>query len=118
MNASTGIRVVYSKSSSRRMDRVTQVNRELWLVLSLFVIAGLLNWLVAGLRLTMKFVSMRASFGRGTRRRLAGRAPFGSPQGRSAHHKRLETLGLIVIVILILALVITRSWHLIAWSAR
>jgi len=27
-------------------------------------------------------------------------------------------LGLIVIVILILALVITRSWHLIAWSAR
>jgi hypothetical protein len=66
----------------------------------------------------MKLVSMRASFGRGTRRRLAGRAPFGSAQGRSAHHKRLETLGLIVIVILILALVITRSWHLIAWSAR
>jgi hypothetical protein len=29
------------------MDRVTQVNRELWLVLSLFVTAGLLNWLVA-----------------------------------------------------------------------
>jgi len=32
--------------------------------------------------------------------------------------QRLETLGLIAIVILILALVITRSWHLIAWSAR
>jgi hypothetical protein len=30
----------------------------------------------------------------------------------------METLGLIVIVILILALTITRSWHLIAWSAR
>ncbi len=44
MNASTGIKVVYAKSSSRWMDRVTQVNRELWLVLSLFVIAGLLNW--------------------------------------------------------------------------
>jgi hypothetical protein len=47
MNASTGIRVVYSKSSSRWRDLVTQGNRELWLVLSLFVIAGLLNWLVA-----------------------------------------------------------------------
>lgn len=46
------------------------------------------------------------------------RAPFGSAQDRSAHYKRLENLGLIVIVILILALVITRSWHLIAWSAR
>jgi hypothetical protein len=32
--------------------------------------------------------------------------------------RRMETLGLIVIVILILALTITRSWHLIAWSAR
>ncbi len=55
-------------------------------------------------------VSMRPSFDRGGRRRLAGGAP--------APHRRLETLGLIVIVILILALVITRSWHLIAWSAR
>jgi len=53
---------------------------------------------------------MRPSFDRGGRRRLAGGAP--------APHRRLETLGLIVIVILILALVITRSWHLIAWSAR
>jgi hypothetical protein len=34
MNASTGIGVAYTKSSSRWMDRVTQVNRELWLVLS------------------------------------------------------------------------------------
>jgi hypothetical protein len=32
--------------------------------------------------------------------------------------QRLETVGLIVIVILILALTITRSWHLIAWRAR
>jgi hypothetical protein len=32
--------------------------------------------------------------------------------------RRMETLGLIVIVILILAITITRSWHLIAWSAR
>jgi hypothetical protein len=32
--------------------------------------------------------------------------------------RKMETLGLIVIAILILALTITRSWHLIAWSAR
>jgi hypothetical protein len=32
--------------------------------------------------------------------------------------RRMETVGLIVIVILILALTITRSWHLIAWGAR
>jgi hypothetical protein len=32
--------------------------------------------------------------------------------------RRLETLGLIVILILILALTITRSWHWINWSAR
>jgi hypothetical protein len=32
--------------------------------------------------------------------------------------RKMETLGLIVIVILILVLTITRSWHLIAWSAR
>jgi hypothetical protein len=38
------------------------------------------------------------------------------PASRRA--QRLETLGLIVIVILILALTITRSWHYIAWSAR
>jgi hypothetical protein len=47
-------------------------------------------------------------------RRPGGRLPGGAP----APHKRLETLGLIVIVILILSLVITRSWHLIAWRAR
>ena len=30
----------------------------------------------------------------------------------------LETLGLIIVVLLILAITITRSWHLINWSAR
>lgn len=45
-------------------------------------------------------------------------------QNRGKRHKtpkrtqRLGTLGLIVIVILMLALTITRSWHLIAWRAR
>jgi len=32
--------------------------------------------------------------------------------------QRLETLGLIMIVLLILALTIARSWHYINWSAR
>jgi len=30
----------------------------------------------------------------------------------------METLGLILIVILILAITISRSWHHINWSAR
>jgi hypothetical protein len=55
-------------------------------------------------------VSRPTSSGQRSRRRPAGGAP--------APHKQLETLGLIVIVILILSLVITRSWHLIAWRAR
>jgi hypothetical protein len=32
--------------------------------------------------------------------------------------RRLETLGLIIIVLLILAITIARSWHYINWSAR
>jgi len=45
-------------------------------------------------------------------------------QLRAGRHDRrrsaqaLETLGLILIVILILAVTITRSWHHINWSAR
>jgi hypothetical protein len=37
---------------------------------------------------------------------------------RPAPHKRLENGALIVIVILILAITITRYWHNIHWSAR
>jgi hypothetical protein len=32
--------------------------------------------------------------------------------------QRLETIGLIIIVILIIAIAVTRSWHHINWSAR
>jgi len=39
-------------------------------------------------------------------------------QAGPAREKWLENLGLIVIVILILALTITRYWHNIHWSAR
>jgi hypothetical protein len=35
-----------------------------------------------------------------------------------APHKLLENLGLIVIIILILAITITRYWHNIHWSVR
>jgi hypothetical protein len=35
-----------------------------------------------------------------------------------ARHEWLENIGLIVIVILILAITITRYWHNIHWSAR
>lgn len=45
------------------------------------------------------------------RRATKGAAPQGSIQA-------METLGLILIVILILAITITRSWHHINWSAR
>ena len=39
-----------------------------------------------------------------------------APPQRSA--QALETLGLILIVLLILAITITRSWHHIHWSAH
>jgi len=44
------------------------------------------------------------------------RARRGSTPKRSA--QALETLGLILIVVLILAITITRSWHHINWSTR
>jgi hypothetical protein len=44
------------------------------------------------------------------------RARRGTGLKRSA--QALETLGLILIVVLILAIAITRSWHHINWSTR
>jgi hypothetical protein len=40
------------------------------------------------------------------------------PAGGPAPHKWLENVGLIVIVILILAITLTRYWQNIHWSAR
>jgi hypothetical protein len=47
------------------------------------------------------------------------------PRGRTKDQPKprssvqaLETIGLILIVLLILAVTITRSWHYISWSAR
>jgi len=44
------------------------------------------------------------------------RAAKGTDPHRSV--QAMETLGLILIVVLILAITITRSWHHINWSAR
>ena len=45
--------------------------------------------------------------------------PFGGARRlRSRRSQRLETTGLIVVAILILAITITRYWHNIHWSAR
>jgi hypothetical protein len=44
------------------MDRVAQVNRELWLLLSLFMIAGLLNWLVASHGMVLGFYTLPTLF--------------------------------------------------------
>ncbi len=46
-DASTDASVGLMKARPRWIDRLAEVNRELWLILSLFVIAALLNWLVA-----------------------------------------------------------------------
>jgi putative nucleotidyltransferase with HDIG domain len=47
MHTAVAVRRLYLKSNPRILERVAEVNRELWLLLSLFLIAGLLNWLFA-----------------------------------------------------------------------
>ena len=51
-----------SDGESDLMLRLTRVNRELWLVLSLFIIAGLINWLVASHRLIVGFYTLPTLF--------------------------------------------------------
>jgi hypothetical protein len=50
-------------------------------------------------------------------RRNASRASF-RPAAARQRPGQFETLGLIVVVLLILAITITRSWHHIHWSLR
>ena len=46
-------------------------------------------------------------------------APSGRPRKLPSRRTQpLETLGVIVIAILILAITVIRYWHNIAWSAR
>jgi putative nucleotidyltransferase with HDIG domain len=63
--------LIYQHLSSRRGDAagaselkfsLPQVNQELWLVLSLFVIAGLINWLVASHHLIVGFYTLPTLF--------------------------------------------------------
>src|ERR1022692_4114050 len=63
--------LAYEREFARRVDtaggsnlklRLPQVNQELWLVLSLFIIAGLINWLVASHRLIVGFYTLPTLF--------------------------------------------------------
>jgi putative nucleotidyltransferase with HDIG domain len=44
------------------MEKLSEVNRELWLLLSLFLIAGLLNWLVASRGMILGFYTLPTLF--------------------------------------------------------
>src|SRR5260370_14423141 len=62
MDGITEIRALSVKASRGWMDRLAEVNRELWLVLSLFVIAGMLNWLVASHGVVLGFYTLPTLF--------------------------------------------------------
>jgi putative nucleotidyltransferase with HDIG domain len=62
MDATTELSTMRLRPGSRWLDRLTQVNRELWLVLSLFVIAGMLNWLVASHGVVLGFYTLPTLF--------------------------------------------------------
>ena len=62
MDTSRKIRALSANPKSRWMDRLAEVNRELWLLLSLFVIAGMLNWLVASHRMVLGFYTLPTLF--------------------------------------------------------
>jgi putative nucleotidyltransferase with HDIG domain len=54
-----GIRTTFAQ---RLFERLTEVNRELWLLLSLFIISGLLNWLVAAHGMVLGFYTLPTLF--------------------------------------------------------
>ena len=62
MDTSRKIHALSANPISGWMDRLAEVNRELWLVLSLFVIAGMLNWLVASHRMVLGFYTLPTLF--------------------------------------------------------
>jgi putative nucleotidyltransferase with HDIG domain len=62
MNVSTEISLVRPMAKSGWMNGLARVNRELWLVLSLFMIAGLLNWLVASHGMVLGFYTLPTLF--------------------------------------------------------
>src|SRR5450631_3613747 len=62
MNANTGMRALPVRAANGWMVRLADVNRELWLLLSLFMIAGLLNWLVASHGMVLGFYTLPTLF--------------------------------------------------------
>lgn len=62
MNARTSDTVRVYEVGPQWRQCLSEVNRELWLVLSLFVIAGLLNWLVASHRMILGFYTLPTLF--------------------------------------------------------
>ena len=60
--ASASAAIVDSKIGSPWMFRLAEVNRELWLVLSLFIIAGGLNWLVSPNAMVLGFYTFPTLF--------------------------------------------------------
>jgi len=62
MAVDTGIRLLRAISRSRWTDQLAEVNRELWLILSLFIISGLLNWLVASHGMVLGFYTLPTLF--------------------------------------------------------
>ncbi len=62
VNANTGTHALRFRSGTRWMDRLAAVNQELWLVLSLFVIAAMLNWMVASHGIVLGFYTLPTLF--------------------------------------------------------
>lgn len=62
MRTSTGTDTGDAKSGQRWVDKLAEVNRELWLLLSLFIISGLLNWLVASHGMVLGFYTLPTLF--------------------------------------------------------
>lgn len=61
MGASAGIGI-RKKLGHRWFEQLAEVNRELWLILSLFVISGVLNWLVASHGMVLGFYTLPTLF--------------------------------------------------------
>jgi hypothetical protein len=62
MDLRTTLRATPAKAAPPWIERLSRVNRELWLVLSLFVIAALLNWLVESHRMVLGFYTLPTLF--------------------------------------------------------
>lgn len=62
MSEKTNGPAVWVRSKSQLRQRLAQVNQELWLVLSLFIVAGLLNWLMDSGRMILGLYALPTIF--------------------------------------------------------